>query len=225
MSAIRRLTAEKLVTARRTSAHLTTFNEVDMSRVAELRKNHGPAFEAMHGVRLGIMSFFVKACCEALRAFPEVNAFVDGDDVVYNDFQDIGVAVSTERGLLVPVLRSAERMSFVEIEKSIRSFAERARDRKLSPDDLLGGTFTVTNGGVFGSLLSTPIPNPPQTAILGMHAIQNRPVALGEQVAVRPMMYTALTYDHRVIDGREAVGFLVRVKQLVEDPLRFLLDI
>jgi 2-oxoglutarate dehydrogenase E2 component (dihydrolipoamide succinyltransferase) len=225
MSAIRRRTAEKMVLAKRDAAHLTTFNEIDMSSVAVLRKSHGKAFEERHGVRLGLMSFFVKACCEALKAFPEVNASIDGDDIVYNDFQDIGVAVSTERGLLVPVLRNAERLSFSEIEKAIRSFAERAREKKLSPDELVGGTFTVTNGGVFGSLLSTPIPNPPQTAILGMHAIQNRPVALGEQVVVRPMMYVALTYDHRLIDGREAVGFLLKVKQLVEDPLRFLLDV
>jgi 2-oxoglutarate dehydrogenase E2 component (dihydrolipoamide succinyltransferase) len=225
MSAIRRRTAEKMVLAKRDAAHLTTFNEVNMAKVAELRKSFGQAFEERHGVRLGLMSFFVKACCEALKAFPEVNAGIDGDDIVYNDFQDIGVAVSTERGLLVPVLRNADRMSFSEIEKAIRSFAQRARDKKISPDELVGGTFTVTNGGIFGSLLSTPIPNPPQTAILGMHAIQNRPVALGEQVVVRPMMYTALTYDHRLIDGREAVGFLVKVKQLVEDPLRFLIDV
>jgi 2-oxoglutarate dehydrogenase E2 component (dihydrolipoamide succinyltransferase) len=225
MSAIRRRTAEKMVLARRDAAHLTTFNEIDMTRVAELRKSHGEAFEERHGVRLGFMSFFVKACCEALKAFPAVNASIDGDDIVYNDVQDVGVAVSTERGLLVPVLRNADRMSFPEIERAIRSFAERARDKKLSPDELVGGTFTITNGGVFGSLLSTPIPNPPQTAILGMHAIQNRPVALGERVVVRPMMYVALTYDHRLIDGREAVGFLVKVKQLVEDPLRFLLDV
>jgi 2-oxoglutarate dehydrogenase E2 component (dihydrolipoamide succinyltransferase) len=225
MSAIRRRTAEKLVLSKRDSAHLTTFNEVDMAEVVELRKRYGQAFEERHGVRLGLMSFFVKACCEALKAFPEVNAAIDGDDIVYNDFQDIGVAVSIERGLLVPVLRNADRMSFSEIETAIRSFAERAREKKLSPDELVGGTFTITNGGIFGSLLSTPIPNPPQTAVLGMHVIQNRPVALGEQVVVRPMMYVALTYDHRLIDGREAVGFLVKVKQLVEDPLRFLLDV
>jgi 2-oxoglutarate dehydrogenase E2 component (dihydrolipoamide succinyltransferase) len=225
MSAIRRLTAEKMVLAKRTSAHLTTFNDVNMAKVAELRKSYGQVFEERHGVRLGLMSFFVKACCEALKAFPEVNAGIDGDDILFNDFRDIGVAVSTERGLLVPVLRDADRMSFTEIEKAIRSFAQRARDKKLSPDELVGGTFTITNGGIFGSLLSTPIPNPPQAAILGMHAIQNRPVALGEQVVVRPMMYVALTYDHRIIDGREAVGFLVKMKQLVEDPLRFLLDV
>jgi 2-oxoglutarate dehydrogenase E2 component (dihydrolipoamide succinyltransferase) len=225
MSGIRRLTAEKMVLSKREAAHLTTFNEIDMARVADLRKSHGPAFEERHGVRLGLMSFFVKACCVSLKAFPEVNASIDGDDIVYHDFQDIGVAVSTERGLLVPVLRNADLMSFSETEKAIRSFAERARERKLSPDELVGGTFTITNGGIFGSLLSTPIPNPPQTAILGMHAIQNRPVALGEQIVVRPMMYAALTYDHRIIDGREAVGFLMKVKQLVEDPLRFLLDV
>jgi len=225
MSAIRKLTAERLVRSQHQAAHLTTFNEINMSRVSEIRKAHGPLFEQKHGVRLGLMSFFVKACCRALKDYPALNAYVEGDEIVYNHFFNIGVAVATERGLLVPVIRNADRMSFADVERSIRTFAQRAKDKKLSPDDLTGGTFTITNGGVFGSLLSTPIPNPPQAAILGMHTIQNRPVALGDQVAIQPMMYAALTYDHRIIDGREAVGFLVKVKQLLEDPLRFVLEV
>lgn len=225
LTALRRRIAENLVRARQSAAHLTTFNEIDMQEVMNVRSEYREEFERAHGVRIGFMSFFVKACCLALKEFPEVNARLEGDDLVYHDYYDIGVAVSTERGLLVPVLRDADRMGFARIEQAIASLARRARERKITPDELIGGTFSITNGGVFGSLLSTPIPNHPQTAILGMHAVQKRPVAVGDQVAIRPMMYVALTYDHRVIDGREAVSFLVRVKQYVEDPRRLLLSL
>jgi 2-oxoglutarate dehydrogenase E2 component (dihydrolipoamide succinyltransferase) len=224
LSALRRRIAENLVRARQSAAHLTTFNEVDMQAVMEIRSRYREEFQQQHGVHIGLMSFFVKACCRALAEFPEVNAMLDGEELVYRHYYDIGVAVSTDRGLLVPVLRDADRMSFAGIERAIASLAERAREKRITPDELAGGTFTITNGGVFGSLLSTPIPNYPQTAILGMHVVQKRPVAVGDQVLIRPMMYVALTYDHRVIDGREAVGFLVRVKRLVEDPYRLLLD-
>jgi 2-oxoglutarate dehydrogenase E2 component (dihydrolipoamide succinyltransferase) len=225
MSTIRRRTAERLVASQQSAAHLTTFNEVDMAKILEIREQYRESFEKKHGVRLGFMSFFVKACCSALAEFPEVNAYIEGDEIVYNNFYDIGIAVSTERGLLVPVLRDADRMNFAEIEGEVRMFAEKARNKKLSIDNLQGGTFTITNGGVFGSLLSTPIPNPPQTAILGMHKIQKRPVVVNDEVVIRPMMYVALTYDHRLIDGRVAVSFLVKVKELLEDPQRLLLDI
>ncbi|HUV07049.1 MAG TPA: 2-oxoglutarate dehydrogenase complex dihydrolipoyllysine-residue succinyltransferase [Spirochaetia bacterium] len=225
MTTIRKRIAERLVQSKQNAAHLTTFNEIDMHHVLELRRRYREPFEKKHGVRLGFMSFFIKACCRALEAFPNVNAMIDGEEIVYNHFYDIGVAVSTDRGLIVPVIRDADRRNFADIEKRIVSFVERARDKKLTPDELTGGTFSITNGGVFGSLLSTPIPNPPQTAILGMHTIQRRPVVSEEQIVIRPMMYVALSYDHRLIDGREAVSFLVKVKQLIEDPDQMLLDL
>ena len=225
MSRLRQTIANRLVQARHEIALLTTFNEINMENVMALRKRYGEQFEKNHGVRLGFMSFFVKACCQALKRFPGVNGMIDGQEIVYNNFYDIGVAVSTERGLLVPVLRDADMMSFAEIEKTILDLAQRAREKKIAPDELAGGTFTITNGGVFGSLLSTPLPNYPQTAILGMHAIQKRPIAVEDQVVIKPMMYVALSYDHRLIDGREAVQFLVAVKTLVEDPQSLLLDV
>ncbi len=225
LTPLRKRIAENLVRARQSAAHLTTFNEIDLQEVANVRSHYREEFEREHGVRIGFMPFFVKACCQALKEFPEVNTRLEGDELVYQDYYDIGVAVSTERGLLVPVLRGADRMSFAEIEKAIASLAGRAREKKITPDELVGGTFTITNGGVFGSLLSTPIPNYPQTAILGMHIVQKRPVVVADQIVIRPMMYVALTYDHRVIDGREAVGFLARVKQYVEDPRRLLLNL
>jgi 2-oxoglutarate dehydrogenase E2 component (dihydrolipoamide succinyltransferase) len=225
MSRLRRTIATRLVQARHEIALLTTFNEINMEKVMGLRKHYGEQFESKHGVRLGFMSFFVKACCRALQRFPGVNAMIDGGEIVYNNFYDIGVAVSTERGLLVPVLRDADALSFSEIEKTILDLATRARDKKIAPDELAGGTFTITNGGVFGSLLSTPLPNYPQTAILGMHAIQKRPIAVEDQVVIKPMMYVALSYDHRLIDGREAVQFLVTIKTLIEDPQALMLDV
>jgi 2-oxoglutarate dehydrogenase E2 component (dihydrolipoamide succinyltransferase) len=225
MTGIRQRIAERLVQSQQSTATLTTFNEADLSGVMALRDKYKDRFKERHGVGLGFMSFFVKAVVEALKAFPVVNARIDGADVVHQHFYDIGVAVSTDRGLMVPIVRDADLLSFAEIEKAIADLAVRARDGKVSVTDLQGGTFTITNGGVFGSLLSTPILNPPQAAILGMHAIQRRPVAVGEQVVVRPMMYLALSYDHRLIDGREAVQFLVRVKECVETPERMLLEI
>ncbi|MFP3959483.1 MAG: 2-oxoglutarate dehydrogenase complex dihydrolipoyllysine-residue succinyltransferase, partial [Spirochaetaceae bacterium] len=205
MSTLRRRIAENMVASKQSAAHLTTFNEVDMSAIMELRSAYRDTFLEKHEVKLGFMSFFVKAACAALAAYPEVNAFIDGEEIVYNDFYNIGVAVSTERGLIVPVLRDADTKSFAQIEREILDYTKRAGDRRIMPDELTGGTFTISNGGVFGSMLSTPIPNPPQTAVLGMHAIQKRPVAVNEEVVIRPMMYLALTYDHRLIDGREAV--------------------
>jgi 2-oxoglutarate dehydrogenase E2 component (dihydrolipoamide succinyltransferase) len=225
MSPLRRTIAEHLVASRQASAHLTTFNEVDMSRVMEMRSAYREGFEKRHGVRLGFMSFFVKASVAALVEWPEVNAQIEGDEIVYNRTYDIGVAVSTERGLVVPVVRDADAKSFGAIEKEIADLAARAREKKLGIDEMSGGTFTITNGGVFGSLLSTPIPNPPQTAVLGMHAIQKRPVVVDDQIVARPMMYLALTYDHRLIDGRQAVSFLVKVKSLIEDPSRLLFEL
>ena len=225
MSRLRRRAAERLKLALDTAAMLTTFNEADMSAVAALRAGHGAAFEQRHGVRLGLLSFFVKASIAALVEFPTVNAQIEGDEIVYKRYHDIGVAVSAPRGLVVPVLRDAGRMSFAEVERAIRAYALKAREGKLALDDLLGGTFTISNGGVFGSLMSTPIINPPQSAILGMHKIQERPVAVDGAVEVRPMMYLALSYDHRLVDGREAVGFLSRIKECVEDPQRILLDL
>jgi 2-oxoglutarate dehydrogenase E2 component (dihydrolipoamide succinyltransferase) len=224
MSRLRRALAERLVAARRETALTTTFNEVDMGAVQELRRRYGEEFEKRHGARLGLMSFFVKAACRALEAVPEVNSRIEGSDIVTCRYYDIGVAVSTERGLVVPVLRDADTLGFAEIETKLADLAHRARERRIAPDELAGGTFTITNGGVFGSLLSAPLPNHPQAAILGMHAIQRRPVAREEQVVIRPMMYLALSYDHRLIDGREAVQFLVKVKQLVEEPERLLLE-
>ena len=225
MSRLRRRAAERLKLALDTAAMLTTFNEVDMSAVAALRAAHGEAFERRHGVRLGLMSFFVHATVAALVEYPAVNAQIEGDDIVYKHHHDIGVAVSAPRGLVVPVLRDAGRMGFAEVEQAIRAYAAKARDNKLALDDLIGGTFTISNGGVFGSLMSTPIINPPQSAILGMHKVQERPVAVAGAVEIRPMMYLALSYDHRLIDGREAVSFLVRVKDCIEDPQRILLDL
>lgn len=225
MSGLRQRIAQRLLEAQQTAAILTTFNEADISGVLELRTRYKDAFESRHGVGLGFMSFFVKAAIEALKAFPAVNARIDGNEIVYQHFHDIGVAVSTERGLVVPVVRDADRLSFAAIEKAIAEFANKARSGTISIGDLQGGTFTITNGGVFGSLLSTPILNPPQSAILGMHAIKKRPVVIDEEIVVRPMMYLALSYDHRLIDGREAVGFLVRVKDCIESPERMMLEI
>ncbi len=224
MTRLRKRVAERLKEAQNTAAMLTTFNEVDMSAVMEARAAYRDTFEKKHGVRLGFMSFFVKACIVALREMPAVNAEIDGDEIVYKNYYDIGVAVSAPQGLVVPVLREADQKTFADIEKSIADLGQRARDGKLTMDDLTGGTFTISNGGVFGSLLSTPILNPPQSAILGMHKIEKRPIAIGDEVVVRPMMYLAMSYDHRMIDGREAVTFLVRVKECIEDPKRILLD-
>ena len=226
MSRLRAKVAERLLHASQSTAMLTTFNEVNMAPVMEIRNRYKQEFEKAHdGVRLGFMSFFVRACTEALKRYPAVNASLDGADIVYHGYQDIGVAVSSPRGLVVPVLRNSDTMSLAHIEKGIRDFGEKARDGKLAIEDVTGGTFTISNGGVFGSLLSTPILNPPQTAILGMHKIQERPMAVDGQVVVLPMMYLALSYDHRMIDGKEAVQFLVTVKDLLEDPTRLLLEI
>jgi len=226
MSRLRAKVAERLLHASQSTAMLTTFNEVNMAPVMEIRNRYKQEFEKAHdGVRLGFMSFFVRACTEALKRYPAVNASLDGADIVYHGYQDIGVAVSSPRGLVVPVLRNSDNMSLAHIEKGIRDFGEKARDGKLAIEDMTGGTFTISNGGVFGSLLSTPILNPPQTAILGMHKIQERPMAVDGQVVVLPMMYLALSYDHRMIDGKEAVQFLVTVKDLLEDPTRLLLEI
>jgi 2-oxoglutarate dehydrogenase E2 component (dihydrolipoamide succinyltransferase) len=225
MTRLRKRIAERLVEAQQTAAILTTFNEVNMQPVMELRARHRERFEKEHGVRLGFMSFFVKATVEALRHFPEVNASIDGDEVVYHGFYDIGIAVSSPRGLVVPVLRDADRLTMAEIEARIRDFGERAQNAQLTLEEITGGTFTITNGGVFGSLMSTPILNPPQSAILGMHKIQERPMAENGQVVVRPMMYLALSYDHRLVDGREAVQFLVMIKEVLEDPARLLLEV
>jgi 2-oxoglutarate dehydrogenase E2 component (dihydrolipoamide succinyltransferase) len=225
MTRLRARIAERMVQAQATQALLTSFNEVDLHAVNELRARYKDPFEKQYGVKLGFMSFFAKACVEALKKFPSVNASVDGGDIVYHEYFDIGVAVSTDRGLIVPVLRDADQLSFADIEKSIGNFAARARAGSITIEELTGGTFTITNGGVFGSLLSTPIVNSPQSAILGMHKIQDRPVVIDGQVVVRPMMYIALTYDHRIIDGREAVQFLVTVKQCLEDPARMVLHI
>ena len=203
---------------------LTTFNEVDMSRILQLRNAYKESFEKRHGVKLGFMSFFVKAAITALKEIPAVNAEMDGDDIIYKNHYDIGVAVGTEQGLVVPVVRDADRMSFAEVEKKIAELGKRARDGKLAIEDLTGGTFTISNGGVYGSLMSTPILNPPQSGILGMHKIEKRPVAAGDKIEIRPMMYLALSYDHRIIDGREAVTFLVRIKECIEEPERILLD-
>ena len=223
MSGLRQRIAERLVQAQQTAAILTTFNEADMSRVQDLRTRYKELFRTRHGVGLGFMSFFVKAVVEALRSYPTVNGRIDGTDIVYHNFYNIGVAVSTDRGLMVPVLRDADAMSFADIEKAIAGFAEKARKGSITVDDLQGGTFTITNGGTFGSLMSTPILNPPQSGILGMHAIKKRPVVVDDQIVIRPMMYLAFSYDHRIIDGREAVSFLVRIKECVEDPERLML--
>lgn len=225
MTPIRRRIAERLVEAQHTAALLTTFNEIDMTRVMELRQLHRDAFEKKHGVRLGFMSFFVKASVAALQAIPEVNAEIRGNDIVYRDYCDIGIAVGGGRGLVVPVLRNAETMDFADIELAIADFARRAQESRLSVEELQGGTFTISNGGVYGSLLSTPIVNPPQSGILGLHRIQERPVVIDGQIVVRNMMYVALTYDHRIIDGREAVTFLRHIKETLEQPERMLFEI
>jgi 2-oxoglutarate dehydrogenase E2 component (dihydrolipoamide succinyltransferase) len=221
----RRLTiAHHLVEAQHTAAMLTTFNEVDMSAIIDIRKRRRDAFKERHGVGLGFMSFFTKAVVGALKGFPRLNAEIQGDEMVLKRYYDIGIAVSTDEGLVVPVVRDADRLSFAEIERQIAALAERARNRTLSIEDLLGGTFTITNGGIFGSLLSTPILNAPQVGILGMHKIQERPIAVDGQVVIRPMMYVAVSYDHRIVDGAESVSFLVRVKEMLEDPERLLLE-
>ena len=225
MTRLRKRIAERLLEAKNSTAMLTTFNEVDMQPIMHLRKTYGEKFEKQHGARLGFMSFYIKAVVEALKRYPEINASIDGDDIVYHNYFDISIAVSTPRGLVTPVLRNCDKLSMADIEKEIKALAEKGRDGKLTVEDLTGGNFTITNGGVFGSLMSTPIINPPQSAILGMHAIKDRPVVLDGQVVIRPMMYLALSYDHRLIDGRESVGFLVTVKELLEDPTRLLLEI
>ncbi len=225
MTRLRKRVAERLLSATQSTAMLTTFNEVNMKPIMELRKQYKDRFEKRHGARLGFMSFFVKAATEALKRYPAVNASIDADDIVYHGFYDIGVAVSSDRGLVVPVLRDTDQMSYAEVENGIADYAGKARDGKLSIEEMTGGTFTITNGGTFGSLLSTPILNPPQTAILGMHKIQERPMAVNGQVEILPMMYLALSYDHRLIDGKEAVGFLVTIKELLEEPASLLLDL
>ncbi|KQF17430.1 dihydrolipoamide succinyltransferase [Acinetobacter baumannii] len=225
MTRLRKRVAERLLAATQETAMLTTFNEVNMKPIMELRKQYKDAFEKRHGARLGFMSFFVKAATEALKRYPAVNASIDGDDIVYHGYYDIGVAVSSDRGLVVPVLRDTDRMSYAEVEAGIAAYAAKARDGKLSIEEMTGGTFTITNGGTFGSLLSTPILNQPQTGILGMHKIQERPMAVNGQVEILPMMYLALSYDHRMIDGKEAVGFLVAIKELLEEPAKLILDL
>ena len=225
MSTIRRRTAERLVQARQSAAYVTTFNEIDMQEVINIRTQYQGQFEKEHGIKIGFMSFFVKAACQALKEFPVVNTEIDGQDIVYHHYYDIGVAVSIDQGLVVPVIRRADSGHFVDIERAIASLVQRAREKKLTPDDLAGGTFTITNGGVFGSMFSTPIPAYPQTAILGMHAIKKRPAVIEDEVVVRPIMIVALTYDHRVIDGREAVRFLGRVKEFIEEPEKLLLEL
>ena len=225
MSPIRRRIAERLVEAQQTAALLTTFNEIDMTEVMALRQKHKEAYQERYGVKLGFMSFFVKATIDALKLVPQVNAEVRDDNIVYHHYYDVGIAVGGGKGLVVPVLRNAEQMSFGEIEVAVADFGRRAADNKLKLEELQGGTFTISNGGVYGSLLSTPIVNPPQSGILGLHAIQDRPVARGGQVVIRPMMYIALTYDHRIVDGREAVTFLKRIKETIEDPARMFLEV
>jgi 2-oxoglutarate dehydrogenase E2 component (dihydrolipoamide succinyltransferase) len=225
MTRLRASIAKRLVNAQQSAAMLTTFNEVNMGPIMELRKQYKESFEKRHGIKLGFMSFFTKAATEALKRFPAVNASIDGNDMVYHGYQDIGVAVSTERGLVVPVLRDADAMSLADVEKKIVEYGTKAKTGKLGIEEMTGGTFTITNGGTFGSLLSTPILNPPQTAILGMHKIQPRPMAVNGQVVIQPMMYLALSYDHRMIDGKEAVQFLVAIKDMLEDPARILLDV
>ncbi len=225
MTRLRSRVAERMKQAQNTAAILTSFNEVDLKAIMDMRKKYKEAFQLKHDTKLGLMSFFVKAVCDALRKYPIVNASLEGDEIIYHGFQDIGIAVSTERGLLVPILRNAEHMTLADIERNIREFATHARDGKIALEDLQGGTFTITNGGTFGSLLSTPLLNPPQSAILGMHTIKERPVAVEGQVVARPMMYIALSYDHRIIDGKDAVLFLVAVKDALEDPARLLLNL
>ncbi|EJK2114246.1 2-oxoglutarate dehydrogenase complex dihydrolipoyllysine-residue succinyltransferase [Vibrio navarrensis] len=225
MTRLRKTVANRLLEAKNSTAMLTTFNEVNMKPIMDLRKQYGDQFEKRHGIRLGFMSFYVKAVTEALKRYPEINASIDGDDIVYHNYFDISMAVSTPRGLVTPVLKDCDTLGFADVEKGIKELAIKGRDGKLTVDELIGGNFTITNGGVFGSLMSTPIINPPQSAILGMHKIQDRPMAVDGKVEILPMMYLALSYDHRLIDGRESVGFLVTVKELLEDPARLLLDV
>jgi 2-oxoglutarate dehydrogenase E2 component (dihydrolipoamide succinyltransferase) len=225
MSRLRAKIAERMVQAQQAAAMLTTFNEIDLTEVMALRARYKEAFEKQHGVRLGFMSFFAKAVVEALKKFPVVNASVEGNDIIYHNYFDLGIAVSSDRGLMVPVLRDVDEMSFADIESRLTALGKKAKDGTISIDELTGGTFTITNGGVFGSMMSTPILNPPQSGILGMHAILNRPVAIDGDVVIRPMMYVALTYDHRIVDGKEAVQFLVSVKQSLEDPGRMLIQL
>jgi 2-oxoglutarate dehydrogenase E2 component (dihydrolipoamide succinyltransferase) len=225
MTRLRARIAERLIQAQSTAAMLTTFNEVDLTAVNEIRARYKDKFEKTYGVKLGFTSFFVKAAIEALRRFPAVNASIDGNDIVYHEYYDIGMAVSTDRGLMVPVMRNAEHMSFAEVEKAVGAYATKARDGSITLEELAGGTFTITNGGVFGSLMSTPILNPPQVAILGMHKIQERPMVVNGQIVIRPMMYLALTYDHRIVDGKDSVQFLVAIKDALEDPSRLLLQL
>jgi 2-oxoglutarate dehydrogenase E2 component (dihydrolipoamide succinyltransferase) len=225
MNMLRQTIARRLVEAQQNAALVTTFNEVDMQEVMDLRRQFGETFKTAFDVKLGFMSFFVKAVVEGLKRCPELNAQIDGKEIVYRDYYDIGVAIGSGRGLVVPVVRNCERLSFAEIERTIADYAARAGDSRLAPEELSGGTFTISNGGIYGSLLSTPIVNPPQSGVLGLHAIQERPVARNGQVVVRPMMYTALTYDHRLVDGREAVTFLRRIKDVIETPARLFLEI
>jgi len=225
MTRLRSRIAERMKEAQNTAAILTTFNEVDLKAVMDLRRRHQEEFTRKHGIKLGLMSFFIKACCDALRKFPVVNASIEGDEIVYHNFQDIGIAVSTERGLMVPIIRNAENLGLAELEVAIAGFAEKARQGSITLEELQGGTFSITNGGVFGSLLSTPLLNPPQSAILGMHSIKDRPVVVNGEIVVRPMMYLAMSYDHRIIDGKDSVQFLVAVKNALEDPARLLLGI
>lgn len=225
MTAIRKRTSERLVKAIQNSAYITTFNEIDMQKVIDIRKQYKEQFEKEHGIKIGFMSFFVKACVQALKEFPAVNTQVDGSDIIYNYFYDIGIAVSIDEGLIVPVVRDADKLHFAEVEKTIVDMAKRAHEKKILPDELAGGTFTITNGGIFGSLFSTPIPAWPQTAILGMHAIKNKPVVVEDKIVVQPMMYVALSYDHRIIDGRDAVSFLARIKEYIEEPDKLLLEL
>jgi 2-oxoglutarate dehydrogenase E2 component (dihydrolipoamide succinyltransferase) len=225
MTRLRKMIASRMKEAQNTAAILTSFNEVDLKAVMDLRRKYKDEFQQRHGIKLGLMSFFVKACCEALRKYPVVNASIDGEEIVYHNYQDMGIAVSTDRGLMVPIIRNAETMGLAEIEQSIENFALAARDGSIKLEDLQGGTFSITNGGIFGSLLSTPLLNPPQSAILGMHTIKERAVVVDGEVVARPMMYLALSYDHRIIDGRDAVLFLVAVKDALEDPARLLLNL
>ncbi len=224
MTALRKKTAERLILARSRAVHVTTYNEIDMSKVIAIRSHYQDSFEKEHGIKIGYMSFFVKACCKALSMHKELNAQIDNDDIVYNNYYDIGVAISLDRGLVVPVIRKADTLTFAGIESSIAELAKRARNKLLTPNELQGGTFTITNGGVFGSLLSTPVPAFPQVAIVGMHSIKKRAVVVDDQITIRPMMYVALTYDHRIVDGREAIGFLVKVKEFIEEPDTLLLE-
>jgi 2-oxoglutarate dehydrogenase E2 component (dihydrolipoamide succinyltransferase) len=225
MTSIRKRTAQRLVQAKQETAYTTTFNEIDMQKVISIRGEYKESFEKEHGIRIGFMSFFVKAACQALKQYPVINAMVDGEDIVYQEYYDIGIAISLEKGLLVPVIRNADRLSFASIELGISDLAQRAKAKRLLPDELQGGTFTITNGGVFGSMLSTPIPAFPQTAILGMHSIQKRAVVVDDEICIRPVMYVALTYDHRIVDGRDAIGFLAKIKAFIEDPDKLLLEL